>query len=104
MTATIHRREALVRFLTIAGASAFPGALLACNSKPSCNDVSGLSTDDITARSDARYLDKAADATKTCATCVQFQPKPQGGCGGCKVLKGPVSPEGGCKLWASRTD
>ena len=104
MTDRIPRREAIHRLLTIAGAAAFPGALAGCNSKPSCNDVTGLTPEDVTARSDAKYLDQAADGTKTCGTCLQFVATAKGGCGTCKVLKGPVSPAGGCKLWVSRTD
>jgi hypothetical protein len=45
-------------------------------------------------------LDTAADPIKTCDRCQQFLPPPAAhACGSCKVVKGPVNPKGGCKLF-----
>ena len=87
----------------LSAAALVPTSLLACNSKPSCNDASGLSTDEVNARIvTAAYVDQSADPAKKCSGCAQFLPAAPNKCGGCKVVKGPINPEGGCKLWQAK--
>ncbi len=67
-------------------------------------DLTGVSTDDVIARNAVTYMDRSRDKTKTCESCVQFvAPKTDGTCGSCKVLKGPVHPDGGCTAYAKKT-
>ena len=101
------RREAL-RHLAVFSLSAFaPAAALSCSKKAaSCMDVTGLSTDDINQRNNvAAYVEPSPDATKKCSLCAQFTPPPSpNACGGCKVVKGPIHPDGTCKLFVAKTD
>ena len=49
-----------------------------------------------------QYVDKAVDQSKNCAACAQYVTAQFGACGGCKVLPGPVRPEGGCLAFAPK--
>ena len=41
------------------------------------------------------------DPNKACAQCKQWAPpKSEGSCGGCKLLGGPIHPQGTCKAFA----
>lgn len=95
------RREALRHLAVFSAAAVVPGFLSSgCSKKPSCDDVSGLAPADQAVRRDtAAYVEAAPDASKKCSGCVQYEPKGENACGGCKVVKGPINPEGWCKLW-----
>ncbi len=57
-----------------------------------------------TTRRTLQYVDKAAVPEKNCIACAQFTPEQYGACGGgCKVITGPVKPEGGCLAFAPKT-
>jgi hypothetical protein len=94
-------------FLLSVSAAAL-GAGAACG-KPSrenlsCMDLTGVDPDDVAARNAVTYMDRARDKTKTCETCVQFvAPKADGACASCKVLKGPIHPDGYCSAYAKKT-
>lgn len=50
-----------------------------------------------------QYNDKATDSTKMCKNCAQFEAGKYKECGGgCKVITGPVKPEGGCLAFAPK--
>lgn len=69
----------------------------------SCNDVSGLKDAEKKMRTANQYADKSTKAGQNCLNCNFWQaPKAEGGCGGCQVIKGPIHPEGWCKLWAKK--
>lgn len=93
----MNRRAALRHFFVFSAS----GFLWACSRKPSCTDVTGLSPEDVTQRlNTAGYADNSPDPAKKCSGCAQFQAG--SGCGTCKVIKGPINPEGTCKLWVAR--
>lgn len=96
----IPRREAL-RHLAIFSASAVvPGFLVGCSKKPSCEDVTGLAPADVAVRQQtAAYTEVATDPAKKCNACLQYVAAAPNACGGCKVVKGPINPAGGCKLF-----
>ena len=97
---TVTRRQLLVM---AGGAAAL--ALPACGKKlpSSCTDTTGLSPDELQARSALAYVDATTQPGKTCETCQQYVgPKTEGACGSCKVLKGPVHPNGNCKVFVLR--
>lgn len=99
----VGRREALRHLAVFSGAAVAAQLVSACKSKPSCNDVSGLSPEDARARSDtAGYVEQSMDAAKNCSNCVHYVPAAPNACGSCKVVKGPIGPAGSCKLWTAR--
>lgn len=102
--APVGRRAALAILGRAAGALALGGAAVACTNAAafSCSDAKGLSAEETAARSAMEYVDQARDPSKPCSKCVQWVAAASDGCGGCKVLKGPIHPNGGCKLFASR--
>jgi hypothetical protein len=89
--------------------SAAFGALVAlgasaCN-KPAaltCVDTSGLSPSDLQIRTALAYVDSSTEPGKICSRCQQFLPPPAAGCGTCKVVKGPVNPNGNCKSFVAK--
>ena len=76
--------------------------LVACKKTLTCDDTNSLPTADVQARAGALYVDKAADPMKACNNCNFFKPVGAEACGGCLVLKGPIHPNGTCKLWAAK--
>ncbi len=95
----IDRRTALGHLVFAAA----PTWLLACKGEATCLDVTGLSPDEVNTRNNvAAYIDRATDASKKCLACVQYVPGTPNACGGCKVVKGPIHPEGGCKLFVAK--
>lgn len=51
-------------------------------------------------RKTLQYKEKAADASKACEKCAQYEKGKFGDCGGCKLFAGPVQPAGGCLSFA----
>ena len=65
-----------------------------------CADESGLTPEQKQIRSSLGYVNVSADPAKPCSTCKLYVgPKTEGGCGGCTVMAGQVSPLGSCKSW-----
>jgi hypothetical protein len=84
-----------------------PAAALAfaasCKKGPpaSCSDKSGLSADDLTARNALGYTDLSTDPAQLCVKCRQYVPGPSADtCGTCKIMKGPIHPNGTCRAFA----
>lgn len=105
MRIVIARREAMRHLVVLSASLALPATLtqLGCSRKPSCLDVTGLSPEDVRARQDvAAYTEAAPDPTKKCSACAQWIAAAPDACGGCKVVKGPINPEGSCKLFAPK--
>lgn len=95
----LTRRDLLQRSLALGGLVA-----IGCKgtaAPPTCTDVGGLSSDDARARETLLYVDRAADPAKRCEGCTQFLEAKQG-CGSCRILKGPISPAGSCKVFAAK--
>ena len=92
---------------TVAASALLPAAmLLGCGKKtPTCNgdaQLSGLSETDRNARNILKYQDQSPEAAKSCSNCLQFVAASEGQCGTCKVVKGPVAPQGYCTTWAAK--
>ena len=94
------RREALGH-LILPLAGALP-AFVACSRGPKCDDTSGLSPEDVKTRTDVAYVEHSLEAAKRCDVCIQFVGGSPGGCGTCKVVKGPINPAGTCKLFVAK--
>ena len=100
---SIARRDVLRRLVVLSLSAGAAPLLAACSRKPSCNDVTGLSPEDVRARNDtAAYTEVAPDPAKACSACAQWVPGGANACGGCKVLKGPINAGGSCKLFAPK--
>lgn len=65
-----------------------------------CEDVSALSDADKATRNSLKYTSKAPDASKNCVGCSLYVPGQP--CGTCKVVKGPIAPEGWCSAFAPK--
>ena len=49
-----------------------------------------------------QYVDASPVENKPCKGCQFFvKPEKEGTCGGCKVVPGPIHPEGYCTAWAA---
>lgn len=69
----------------------------------SCNDTAGMPEADVAPRTNFAYVEPTPDTTKACSACQQFvAPSTEGQCGGCKIIKGPISPNGTCKVWTPK--
>jgi hypothetical protein len=69
-----------------------------------CLDITGLAPDDAQARAALGYAEPGADRAKDCASCQQYvAPSSDGACGSCKLLKGPIHPNGTCKVFTPKS-
>ena len=69
-----------------------------------CMDTAGLTEKDVKMRTALKYVDKSAQAGKQCDNCAFWLNPAEGSpCGTCQTVKGPIHPEGYCKIWAQRT-
>ena len=76
-----------------AGSGAGPGSASECDAQ--IDDAAKQ------ARQTLQYFDKAVVPEKHCSACAQFIPGKYGECGGgCKVVGGPINPNGGCLAFA----
>jgi High potential iron-sulfur protein len=99
----LSRRDVIQQSAAL-GAFVVLGAT-ACN-KPAaltCTDTSQLAPADASIRTALGYVDLSTEAGKTCSTCQQFLPAAPGACGTCKVVKGPINPNGNCKSYVAKT-
>ncbi len=106
MNDKLSRRDLIQRGAALGAMAAFGAA--ACGKEKatvlSCNDTTGLSTQDVGIRTMLKYVDVSTDPAKTCLKCQQFLAPPSPGtCGTCKVLKGNVNPSGSCASFAAKT-
>jgi len=94
----LTRRQAL-------GLAALPlAAALGCRSPPSsCQDLSGLSPEEVRAREALEYQDQSTEPARTCSGCLQFvEPTGPFSCGSCRLVRGPIHPRGSCRAFAAR--
>ena len=100
---SLTRRELLNRSLHLTVLGAGIASLAACKKDApalKCDDTMGLAPAEIEQRKALGYSDVSPDPAKICTNCQQYVPGT--GCGGCKVLKGTVHPNGYCKSWAAK--
>jgi len=104
----ITRRDLFKKTLMVGAAAAGAGYLLsACGDDDgggelTCTDTSGLSDQETQQRQAQEYVDASPNPQETCANCRFYQAPQESGCGTCQVIKGPVHPQGYCKLWAAQ--
>lgn len=104
----IGRREAAKRMLMIFGAATVaPSVLAACGGGEesrglTCTDTSGLQPAEITTRQTQEYTDSSPHPDKKCGNCRFYTAGAPNACGSCQVIRGPIHPDGYCKLWAAQ--
>ena len=68
-----------------------------------CTDTASLDENERAARAALAYADKAPTPEKVCSRCNQWvEPREPSSCGSCKLLKGPIHPDGSCKAFAAK--
>ncbi len=69
--------------------------------KNPCDDLTGVSADEVAKRKKLAYVNKTPIPDSHCSNCALYLPpakdKP---CGGCMLFKGPVRTDGYCAYWA----
>jgi hypothetical protein len=100
----VTRRDALKRLAVLSAAAVVPSWVAACSkSGPTCTDVTGLSPEEASMRTQtAAYSEQATDPTKKCNACALYKAGAPGACGSCSAVKGPINPEGSCKLFVAK--
>ena len=69
-----------------------------------CKDLSGVSKNDIEARTKLGYAEKSPLPDMVCGNCnLHIPPSAGKECGGCMLFKGPVYSSGYCIYWAPLT-
>ena len=104
MTDKLSRRDVLQR-TAVMGALAALGAAACGKEKKAlhCTDTTGLSASDAQIRTTLGYADISTEPGKSCTNCQQFvAPPAAGSCGTCKVVKGPINPNGYCKSFQAK--
>lgn len=106
----LTRRSFFRLGLTMTAAVTGAVAMTACSGgKPAtagggCADPEAMSPSDNSMRQANHYVEKSADAAKTCAGCTFFTAGADGaGCGTCTIYTGgPANPQGYCDSWAAK--
>jgi hypothetical protein len=100
----ITRRRLLVLSggaLLAAGCSRSKAAPAACDDAPS---LASLKDDERATRATMAYADHAPAPERTCEHCNQWvAASERSSCGTCKLLKGPIHPDGTCKAFTAKT-
>jgi hypothetical protein len=65
-----------------------------------CGDLTGLTGPEIEVRKNFDYVSQTPYPDKRCNNCkLWIAPKKGEVCGGCKIIKGPINPDGHCTAW-----
>jgi hypothetical protein len=106
MSEKLSRRDLLQRTAVVGTLAALGAAAAACGKEKaplSCNDTTGIAPSDVATRAALKYADVSVDPAKLCIKCQQWvEPPTSGACGTCKLLKGPVNPNGSCNAFAAK--
>jgi len=69
--------------------------------KNPCDDLSGVSAEEVEKRKKLAYMNKTPIPDSHCSNCALYLPQAKDKpCGGCLLFKGPVRAEGYCAYWA----
>lgn len=101
----LDRRTFLTRAALLGGVAAGASLLAACGKgggAPVCTDTASLKPDELATRTNLNYVDASADPAKACSGCSLFVAGPEGACGSCPIVKGPINPNGGCTSWVKK--
>ena len=78
--------------------------LVACSKERlTCTDLADLNVAAKQLRAALEYKDSSPEAdAKSCANCQFYGPAPEGECGTCTLIQGPINPGGYCNSWAPK--
>lgn len=110
----LSRRKFILRSIGISSVSLAVISFLSCDRKITaekksktktsvdpCDDLSGVSQNDIALREKLGYLKESPIEDNNCNNCNLFLPPPADQkCGRCMLFKGPVYASGYCTYWA----
>jgi hypothetical protein len=66
----------------------------------SCEGIAALSPADVQLRSTLGYVDTTPQPDRPCTACTLYvPPQAEGVCGLCKVVRGPIHPNGTCRVF-----
>lgn len=83
------------------GATLFALSVRARGADSACVDPDELSSGESSLRSSLHYVEKSADAQKTCQVCAYFHAdKPP--CGQCAIFNGAANASGHCDSWSAK--
>ncbi|MGC4070568.1 MAG: hypothetical protein QM784_39050 [Polyangiaceae bacterium] len=86
----------------IIGSIAAGAWMLGCKKQPvTCDDDAELDPFELEARRRAGYVEHTANETRNCRACQYWVRSSSAGCGSCKLLRGPIHPEGTCRLFVT---
>ena len=71
-------------------------------SPQSCDDLTGVSNEELEKRQSLGYISKTRIPDSYCAKCSLYIPGATENCGGCFLFKGPVHAEGYCVQYAPK--
>ena len=88
------------------GEDAASGNTASSDADFSCDDLSGLTDQEISTRETQmealQYVEASPNPDQNCANCSFWQaPEGDANCGGCQLFPGPVHPEGWCNSWVA---
>ncbi len=93
----MRRRTLLV---SLGGALVASGCKRAAGVPATCPETPQLPEAEHATRAALGYVEHSPDPSKACQACQQWvAATSEGACGGCKLLKGPIHPEGTCKVF-----
>ena len=70
-----------------------------------CSDLTGLAEADVKMRENLKYVEVTTDQAKRCDNCKFWLPPEEGKeCGGCQLVKGPITAGGGCASWFTQEE
>lgn len=67
-----------------------------------CDDVTGLPEEVTSLRQKLGYQEKAEKPELACRNCAQWVEPSSPGCGTCRIMGGPIHPDGGCRVFAPK--
>ncbi len=104
MRGQLSRRELLTGSLHLVVVTSSARILTGCKGGDktlTCTDISDLSSTERETRNAQKYSDKSPHSDKTCSNCNFNVPSPEANaCASCKIIPGPVHPDGYCNGWA----
>jgi len=83
--------------------SALLAACKRADPEPKTCPPAQLSAEDAKTREMLKYTEHCLDAQKVCSSCQQYLPKDDTACGTCKILNGPIHPNGSCTAFSAKS-
>lgn len=101
---TTQRTTTRRRWLQVVLPTAFGLGALACKKEElACDDSSGLQPADAEARKALEYKERADTPERACKNCAQYVEPEGSGCATCHIMKGPIHPDGSCKVFSPKS-